>query len=123
MVSKVLIIEDHDDFRTVVKEYLRKQKWDLEIFEASDGDSGVIKAMIEKPHIVLTDIRMESLNGLEAASQIKHYVPNCIIIALTMFETEAFRKLFKSDDISEYIGKSELYEKLVPVLAKYLDGI
>ena len=47
---------------------------------------------------------------------IKKYLPQCKIIVLTMFETEAFKSVFKSSDIVAYIGKSELYEKLMPCI-------
>ncbi|OGX08895.1 MAG: hypothetical protein A2Z88_10105 [Omnitrophica WOR_2 bacterium GWA2_47_8] len=120
MRLKILIIEDNDDFREVVREYIQKENFDLAILEASDGDLGVAIALKEKPDIVLTDIRMEGLNGLEAASEIKQCLPNCTVIALTMFETESFRKVFKTNDINEYIGKSELYEKLIPTLERYI---
>ncbi len=120
MPTKILIIEDHDDFRAMVKSYLEKQDIQLQVFEAPTGESGVIKALREKPDIILMDIRLPNMNGIDAAGRIKKYLPECKIIVLTMFETEAFRNVFKSQDIEAYIGKSELYEKLVPLLKEIL---
>lgn len=120
MPTKILIIEDHDDFRAMVKSYLEKQDLSMEVFEAPTGESGVVKALREKPEIILMDIRLPNMSGIDAAGRIKKYLPECKIIILTMFETEAFRSIFKSQDIEAYIGKSELYEKLVPLLKEIL---
>ena len=120
MPTKILIIEDHDDFRAMVKSYLEKQDLPMEVFEAPTGESGVVKALREKPEIILMDIRLPNMSGIDAAGRIKKYLPGCKIIILTMFETEAFRSIFKSQDIEAYIGKSELYEKLVPLLKEIL---
>ncbi len=118
MRKKILIIEDHDAFRQVVRDYLLKQDFESDIFEAPSGELGVVKALREKPDIILMDIRLPGLNGIDAATRIKQYLPKCDIIVLTMFETKAFKKVFKSDDVIYYIGKSELYEKLVPAIKR-----
>jgi NarL family two-component system response regulator LiaR len=120
MTAKILIVEDHDDFREIVKTYLQNRRLDVEILEAVTGEAGVEKALREKPDIVLMDIRLPNMNGIDAASQIKKHLPGCEIIVLTMFETETFKKVFKTEDVSAYIGKSEIYEKLVPAIKKIL---
>ncbi|OGX31041.1 MAG: hypothetical protein A2787_01200 [Omnitrophica WOR_2 bacterium RIFCSPHIGHO2_01_FULL_48_9] len=117
---KILIVEDHEDFREIVKSYLQSQDLNIELFEAASGELGIVKALREKPHIVLMDIRLPNINGIDAANRIRQYLPDCKIIILTMFETAAFRSTFKSDGIAAYIGKSELYDKLGPLLKKIL---
>ena len=118
MPGKILIIEDHDDFRSVIRKHLESQPLDLEIFEASSGELGISKALREKPQIILMDIRLPGISGMEAAGKIKKFLPAVEIIVLTMFETDAFQKVFKTDDVTVYIGKSELYERLVPEIKK-----
>ena len=120
MATKILITDDHDEFRMTVRSYLEKMDDNFEIMEASSGEAGVLKALRERPDIVLMDIRLPDISGIDAASQIKNDFPSCKIIVLTMFETEAFREVFKSNDIEAYLGKSELYEKLIPTITKVL---
>ena len=120
MAKKILIVEDHKDFRETVKNFLEGQNLDLQISEADSGEMGIGIAVKEKPDIILMDIRLPDMNGLEAASEIKKRIPECLIILLTMFETEAFRSVFKSNDIAAYIGKSELYDKLIPQIREIL---
>lgn len=118
--TKILLVEDYDDFRKIVKDYLKSQDSDFEIFEASSGELGIVAALREKPDIVLMDIRLPNINGIDAANRIRQYLPSCKIIVLTMFEGETFREVFKSADISGYLGKSELYDKLMPLIHKCL---
>ena len=120
MWGKVLIVEDHDDFRNVVKAYLEKLNLGLKIYEASSGEIGISAVLRERPNIVLMDIRLPGINGIDTANKIKSYVPETKIIILTMFETESFRRVFKTEDVSEYIGKSEIFEKLGPTVEKLL---
>ena len=118
--KRILLIEDYEDFRKTVREHLESQSESFDIFEASSGELGIITALREKPDIILMDIRLPNMNGIDAAERIRKYLPNCKIIALTMFEDEAFREVFKSGDINAYLGKSELHEKLMPLIRKYL---
>lgn len=118
MQTKILIVEDHDDFRAVVRQHLESQDLDAEILEASSGELGISKALRFRPHIILMDLRLPGMSGIEAAGRIKQLLPDIEILILTMFETTAFQEVFKSSDVSAYIGKSELYERLVPEIKK-----
>src|SRR3989338_5418866 len=122
-MRKILIVDDHDDFREGVKNFLKKQKMDLLISESSSAEEAIAKALFLRPDIILMDIRLPNMNGIEASNKIKEQLPNCKIIILTVFETNVFKDVFKSDAIVDYIGKSELYEKLVPALNKAFNQI
>ncbi len=119
--SKILLVDDHEEFRRTLKQHLAQNGFPESICEASSGELGIVMALREKPDIILMDMGLPSMHGAETATQIKKYLPNCAIIILTMFETEAFKEAFKSRDIVAYVGKSELYEKLVPVMEKILE--
>ena len=120
MKTKILIVEDNHDFRNMVKSFLEKQELGFEVFESPTGLLGVEKALEERPNIILMDIRLPSLNGIEASSQIKKIFPECKIIILTMFESSREREVFKNNNIDDFLGKSEVYEKLIPTIQKYL---
>lgn len=104
----------------MVRSYLERQCPELEIQEAPTGLLGVEKALQEKPKIILMDIRLPHINGIEASSQIKKIFPECKIIILTMFDSPREREIFKNDNIDDFLGKSEVYEKLIPTIQKYL---
>ncbi len=110
---KALLIDDHEEFRQTVKDYLEKQCDTFKIFEAATGKDGIQQALKEKPDIILMDIRLPDISGIDAARQIKKSVPSCKVIMLTMFESAAFRHVYDFHDMDGYIGKNELHEKLV----------
>lgn len=120
MDKRVLIVDDNADFRAMVKDYLNRHDLHLEIFEASTGEMGITKASCVKPDIVLMDINLPHANGLEATKHIKEDHPDCDVIVLTMFEVEAFKQAAQQVKATEFIGKSEIYERLLPAIKKCL---
>lgn len=86
----VLVVEDH----TVVREGLRVMidlESDMEVVgEATDGRKAIALAMELKPDVVLMDIAMPELNGLEATRQLLHAMPNIRIIILTAHSDDVY---------------------------------
>ena len=119
--KKVLIIDDNSDFRAMVKEYLSMHKLGLEIYEASTGEMGVAKASFVKPDIILMDINLPHANGLEATRYIKEDNPDCDVIILTMFDVDAFKQAAQKINARDFIGKSEIYDRLLPTIKKCLE--
>ena len=120
MLPRVLIVDDHDDFRKAVKLHLEGADLELEIYEASTAEMAVAKAACIKPVIVLMDINLPGANGFAALSEIKRDSPACDVIILSMFEAEAVRNMVKESQAKDFIGKSEVFECLVPALRKCL---
>ena len=80
---RVLVVEDFLPFRQFICSTLRKRR-DLEVIcEASDGLEAVQKAEELKPDLILLDIGLPTLNGIEAARRIRKLAPESKIIFLT----------------------------------------
>ena len=122
MRPKILIVDDHDDFRKTVREYLEKNNLGIEIFEAATAAMAVTKAACVKPRVILMDISLPGDNGFTAIKEIKRDNPECDVIILSMFEVDSFRKMAREVEAREFIGKSEVYEKLIPAIRKCLNG-
>ncbi len=116
MKKRILVVEDHDDFRGIVKDYLKRNNLDLEIYEASTGEMGITKASCVKPDIVLLDINLPHANGIEIAKTIKEDHPNCSIIFLTIFDVEVFKKAAEKIRAKAFICKDDVYDQLLPVI-------
>ncbi|MCR4336405.1 MAG: response regulator transcription factor [Candidatus Omnitrophica bacterium] len=121
MRKRLLIVDDHADFRAMLRNYLNQNESNLEIFEASTGEMGIAKASFVKPDIILMDISLPQANGLEATIQIKEENPQCHIIILTMFDVAVFKKAAEKLKTTEFIGKSEVYDRLLPAIKKCLE--
>lgn len=87
---RVLLVDDHTILREGLRNILNAQPHIIVIAEAEDGRRGVKMACELEPDIVLMDISLPLLNGLEATRQIKKYRPEIQVIILSMHENEEF---------------------------------
>ena len=120
MVQRLLIVDDNIEFRKILRSYLEKQDMDLAIFEASSAEMGVAKSSFTRPDIVLMDINLPQANGLAAIRHIKADNPDCCVIVVTMFDTKEFKELSKKFNVTAFVGKTEIYDSLVPLIKKCL---
>ncbi|SDD82956.1 two component transcriptional regulator, LuxR family [Paenibacillus sp. UNCCL117] len=85
---KLIIADDHPLFRSGVRNLLETTE-DLEVVgEASTGDEALELAAALQPELILMDIRMPGLNGIEATRLIKERFPRIEILILTMFQDD-----------------------------------
>ena len=86
----VLLAEDHIVMREGIRELIQREK-DIEVVgEASNGQEAVEMAGQLKPDLVLMDISMPGLNGIEATRQIKESWPSISVLVLTAYDNEEF---------------------------------
>jgi len=72
---KVLLVDDHNVVREGIKELIQVEK-DMEVVgEASDGSEAVLAAGMLKPDVIIMDIAMPGMNGIDATKQIKILYP------------------------------------------------
>ncbi len=116
----ILIVEDHKDFRQAVRRFLELNNVSARMLEASSGEEGVLISRRLKPRLVLMDFCLRGINGIEAAQQIKEHDPKCNIIMLTMFDPKEIGSVSGKNVINSFIGKSDLYEQLIPSVQKAL---
>lgn len=87
---KVLLVDDHELIRSGVKSLL-KEVTDISIIgEASSGEQGIKLARELKPDIVLMDVMMPGIGGLEATRKLKQVEPDIKVIALTACDEDPF---------------------------------
>ncbi len=116
----ILIVEDHKDFRKAVCDFIALNRVKARMVEAASGEEGVFIAGKTKPKVVIMDFNLRGMNGLEAAQRIRKVDPRCSIILLTMFDEKEISLSGRRRYVKAFIGKGDLYEKLIPALNKYL---
>src|SRR5436190_15678942 len=82
-VVRILVVDDYDRFRAFVCSLLGQNSKLLIVGEASDGLQGVQKAQELRPDLVLLDIGLPRLNGIQAALEIQEVSPNSKILFLS----------------------------------------
>nr|WP_314857394.1 response regulator [uncultured Undibacterium sp.] len=84
---KVLIVDDYDMTRTLLKIILRGQQFEV-IGEAEDGEEGVAMSEALRPDLVLLDVMMPKLNGIEALAKIKQSSHQPMVLMVSGAEDE-----------------------------------
>ena len=88
MNLRVLIVDDHPLMRAGIRTLLEKTVRHVDILEAVDGLDALELATQSRPDIVLMDISMPGLNGVEAARRLTSAAPGCKVIMLSMHQDE-----------------------------------
>jgi PAS domain S-box-containing protein len=110
---RILIADDHEVVRRGVRSLL-KSRADWEVCgEAVDGRDAVQKAKELKPDVIVMDIGMPHLNGLEAARVIRKEVPHSEILILSQHEASEMRPAALQAGAREYITKSDVARDLL----------
>jgi DNA-binding NarL/FixJ family response regulator len=109
---RVMLADDHTILREGIKGLLEKAE-DIEVVgEAGDGSEAVAKAQQLSPDVVLMDITMPGMNGLEATRQIKVLKPDIKVLILTMHESNQYISQFLRSGASGYVLKDTAASEL-----------
>ena len=91
-VFRILIVEDHQDFRESLKEVLAGRLPLAEIDEAKEGNEVLPKIEAHPPHLIFMDINLPGDNGLELTRQIKQDFPQIVVVILTSYDLPEYRE-------------------------------
>jgi DNA-binding NarL/FixJ family response regulator len=86
---RLIIADDHQLFREGIRQALQSEENIILCGEAADGRELVDKAISLNPDVILTDIKMPLMDGIEATRQILSHYPETHILGLSMFDDEA----------------------------------
>lgn len=112
----VLVVDDHDIVRQAIRAVVESQLgWEISS-EAVDGREAVSKAKELMPDVVIMDISMSGLNGVEATRQIRSQLPRTEVLILTMHESEKLLREALEAGARGYILKADAGRDLIPAL-------
>lgn len=119
-MSKLLIVDDEADVRDFAANFFRKRK--LEVSTAASAEEAIEKVKQDKPDLVLMDIRMGAMSGIQALEQIKRIDQAIRVVMVTGTkpeENEAFAKC-KELGASNYVHKPLKLDELEQVVMNAL---
>jgi DNA-binding NarL/FixJ family response regulator len=119
---RILVADDYEDWRRQVCLLLQVRPELQVICEASDGSEAVQKAEELKPDLILLDIGLPKLNGIEAARRIRQLSPNSKIIFLSQDNSPEVVQAALSTGALGYVYKAYARGDLLPAVDAVLRG-
>ena len=114
--SKLLIVEDHHIMRRTLRQWLSESLPELTILEAPSGEQALEITEREIPGVVLMDIHLPGMNGVETIKQLKGRFPETRVIVLTVQEDSRYRKTAFDAGADAYVVKRQMYEQLISTI-------
>lgn len=119
---KLLLVDDHTIVREGIKAFLSTQD-DLKIVaDAGNGQEAIEAAKKYSPDVILMDINMPTMNGLEAVSRLKRHAPNSKILMLTMHDNREYIAKVSRLGARGYLMKDTEPSEMVEAIHEVYDG-
>jgi two-component system, NarL family, response regulator NreC len=119
---RILVADDHGLVRCGARALLQSRRGWRVVGEASNGREAVEKAVGLKPDVVVVDISMPELDGVEVARQIREAVPDTKVLVLTMHESDQMVRRALDAGANGYLLKSDLTDCLVEAVKSVSEG-
>jgi DNA-binding NarL/FixJ family response regulator len=114
--AKVLLVDDDARFVRRVRQFLASET-ELEVVgEAGDGQEALRKARELEPDLVLMDVRMPGMTGLEVTQKLKADMPDLTVIILTIFDLKEYREAAMACGASAFLPKRDMQTQLLSLL-------
>jgi DNA-binding NarL/FixJ family response regulator len=121
-VITIAIVDDSHPYREALSYYF-SQLDDIEIlFEASDGLELIEHLKTQQPQVILLDMDMPNLNGLETLNQLRDEYPSIKFIILTMYNEKSVIWSFLANGANSYLNKSANAEEIYTAIVKCCDA-
>jgi DNA-binding NarL/FixJ family response regulator len=116
MPLTVVIVDDDLDYRQIVR-YLLASAADMTIVgEAADGEEALAIARHERPDLVITDLMMPRLDGVELTRRIRQDLPPTKVILMSSYTEDAYRLMASDSGADAFVSKQVLSTSLLPAI-------
>ena len=120
--QRIVIAEDHTILREGLRALLSSDSdWEV-VGEARDGQEAIRSVEKFKPHLILTDLSMPRMNGLDAIREIKRKSPETKILILTVHKTEEYIQAALEAGANGYVLKDSSHSELSLAIRNVLEG-
>jgi DNA-binding NarL/FixJ family response regulator len=107
MPARVLIVDDHERFRRTARRMLEADGWNV-VGEAADGESAIAAATTVDPDVVLLDVGLPDISGLEVARQLSDQLPRLAVVVISTHDSTDYRDLALANGARGFLAKTAL---------------
>jgi DNA-binding NarL/FixJ family response regulator len=116
MGARILIVDDHEIFRRGLRSLLESRAdWEV-CGEATDGQDAINKAKELQPDVIVLDITMPRLNGLDATALLRKEVPTAKVVILSQHQPALMKQVALTAGADAYVTKSEVSRELMAAI-------
>lgn len=122
MIIKVLVVDDHDLVRMGIARMLDDDVNIEVIAEADDGDTAVQLTRSHRPDVVLLDVNMPNMGGVEATRRIKQIDANIKVLAVSSLSAQPYPSMLLKAGVNGYITKGTPLDEMIRAIKKVYTG-
>lgn len=116
LLATILVVEDHDAVREALRDWLAAVLPLCRVIEAASGEEAVALAQTESPRVVVMDISLPRMSGMEATRQITAVLPATRVVMLTIHDDATHRADAAASGANAYVAKRAMQAELLPAL-------
>lgn len=120
-ILKIMLAEDNAHFAQAVSRYLERLAGTEVVGHARDGDEALLMAQDLAPDLLLLDIAMPGLDGLEVARQMQQWATAPQIVFLSLNDNQAYRDEARRLGAFDFVNKADFVEHLPRVIARLVE--
>jgi DNA-binding NarL/FixJ family response regulator len=117
-VLSLLLVEDHDEVRAALRDWLQTSLPPFKLREARSMDEALDCAAQAKLDLVLMNLELPGLNGIEATRAMRRKHPGCAVVVMSVNDSEALRSAALEAGALAFVTKRELPHALLPILGR-----
>jgi two-component system invasion response regulator UvrY len=114
----VLLVDDHEPFLRAAADFLQRQHELAVVGLLHGGEEALAQAQSLRPQVILIDLNMPGLNGLETISRMRVMLPEVGIIALTLLDPKVYRQAALAAGADDFVAKANLTTDLLPAIRR-----
>ena len=120
--TDILIVEDQDNMRALLREYLQFAFPGSTVLEAANGHSALELAHGRRPRLVVMDVNLPDANGIELTTLIRAALPDTEVIVVSQFDGQAYIDHAAVAGAFAYVIKERIHAELLPLARRVFHG-
>lgn len=120
MPRTILVVEDHEPLRGTLRSWIAASFSDCRCVEAASGEEAIALAAAETPDVVLMDVELPGINGIDALRQIKTRCPAARFVVMSRHDITQFTAQATEAGAYACLAKQDMHSRLLPVLRELL---
>jgi DNA-binding NarL/FixJ family response regulator len=121
MPVTIVVVDDAADYRQMIRALLAPMADLVTIVgEAEDGEQALALVRLERPDLVITDLIMPRLNGVELTRRIRQELPDTKVILISSYTEDAYRLMASDSGADAFVSKQVLTTSLLPEIRDFI---